>query len=139
MRRSRLHRPAQFKQCKQVRPLHVYEGIQKQGYTNEGQPFGDWIGPEDKGGQGWITYHLSGNEWIQVSLRNQKATTYFIPAGTTLNDINFQVAKRIGKDLDVNGNFALEHWKAPIYLPGQQTVTTTTIQLTWFPERKIGF
>ena len=56
-----------------------------------------------------------------------------------MNDINFQVVKRIGKDFEVNGNFAFEHWKAPIYLPGQQTVTTTTIQLTWFPERKISF
>ena len=142
-----------------------YEAIQKQGYTNQGQLFGDWIGREDKGGQAWITYHLKGNEWIQVGLRNQKATKYFIPGpttpipagsngcpvadpghntclapgGTTLNDINFNVVKRIGKDFEINGNFAYEHWKAPIYLPGQQTVTTTTIQLTWFPERKISF
>jgi hypothetical protein len=139
-----------------------YEGIQKQGYTNQGQLFGDWIGREDKGGQAWITYHLSGKEWLQAGLRNQKATGYFIPGsttqtipagshgcpgtiaclapgGTTLNDINFQVVKRIGKDFEVNGNFAYERWKAPIYLPGQQTVTTTTIQLTWFPERKISF
>ena len=41
-----------------------FEYIQKQGYTNQGQLFGDWIGREDKGGQAWITYHLSGNEWL---------------------------------------------------------------------------
>ncbi len=116
-----------------------FEAIQRQGYTNNGQLFGDWIGREDKGGQGWITYHLSGNEWIQLGIRNQKAAKDFIPGGTTLNDINFQAVKRIGKDFEINGNFAYEHWKAPIYLPGQQTVTTTTIQLTWFPERKISF
>ena len=130
-----------------------YEGVQQQGYTNQGQLFGDWIGRDDKGGQGWITYHLSGNEWIQISVRNQKAAKEFIPGGTTyipgtttyplggttLNDISFQVVKRIGKDFEVNGNFAYERWKAPIYLSGQQTVTTTTIQLTWFPERKINF
>jgi hypothetical protein len=116
-----------------------WEPIQRQGYTNQGQLFGDWIGREDKGGQAWITYHLSGNEWLQVCVRNQKAITYFIPGGTTLNDINFQVVKRIGKDFEINGNFTYERWKAPIYLPGQQTVTTTTIQLTWFPERKISF
>ena len=62
-----------------------------------------------------------------------------IPGGTTLNDISFQVVKRIGKDFEINGNFSYEHWKAPIYLPGQQTVTTTNIQLTWFPNRSIGF
>ena len=116
-----------------------YEGIQRQGYTNNGQLFGDWIGREAKGGQGWITYHLSGNEWIQVSDRYQKTTTDFIPGGTTLNDINFQAVKRVGKDFEIRGNFAYEHWKAPIYLPGQQTVTTTSIQLTWFPERKVNF
>jgi hypothetical protein len=137
-----------------------FEGVQRQGYTNQGQLFGDWIGREDKGGQAWITWHLSGNEMIQAGYRNQKATSNFIPGstnatytgspcsvsnpclppgGTTLNDFNFQVVKRIGKDFEVNGNFALEHWKAPIYLPGQQTVTSTTIQLTWFPERKVNF
>ncbi|HEY2471749.1 MAG TPA: capsule assembly Wzi family protein [Terracidiphilus sp.] len=130
-----------------------WETIQRQGYTNNGQLFGDWIGREGKGGQGWITYHLSGNEWIQVGIRNQKAAKDFIPGsttvdpttgflpqgGTTLNDINFQAAKRIGKDFEINGNFTLEHWKAPIYLPGQHTVTNTTIKLTWFPERKVSF
>lgn len=130
-----------------------WESIQRQGYTNNGQIFGDWIGREGKGGQGWITYHLSGNEWLQVGVRNQKVAKDFIPAsttvdpitgflpegGTTLNDINFQAVKRIGKDFEINGNFALEHWKAPIYLPGQHTVTTTTIKLTWFPQRKVSF
>jgi hypothetical protein len=115
------------------------ETIQRQGYTNNGQLFGDWIGREDKGGQGWVTYHLSGNEWIQLGLRNQKTAKDFIPGGTTLNDFSFKVVKRIGSDFEVNGNFTYEHWKAPVYLPGQQTVTTTTIQLTWFPNHRVAF
>ena len=141
--------PASYSYPSHYGQFMYYEGIQKQGYTNQGQLFGDWIGREDKGGQAWITWHLSGNEWIQIGLRNQKATSYFIPGsttqtipagspgcpgttaclipgGTTLNDIDFQVVKRIGKDFEINGNFAYEHWKAPIYLPGQQTVTATT-------------
>jgi hypothetical protein len=61
------------------------------------------------------------------------------PGGTTLNDISFHVVKPIGKDLEINGSFAYKHWKAPIYLTGQHTVTITTILLTWFPDRKIGF
>ena len=135
--------------------LYMYwEEIVREGYTNQGQLFGDWIGREDKGGQAWVTYHLSGNEWLQAGWRNQKAdkdfipgsatqtiagTNTLIPGGTTLNDINFQAVKRIGKDFEVNGNFDLERWKAPIYLPGQQTVTATTIQFTWFPGRTMSF
>ena len=125
-----------------------WESIERQGYTNQGQLFGDWIGREDKGGQAWITYHLSGNEWIQVNARNQKATKDFIPGsttdlslpgGTTLNDFGFQVVKRIRKDFEIDANFTVEHWKAPIYLPGEQTVTTTNVRLTWYPERKVSF
>lgn len=121
-----------------------WETVQVQGYTNKGQIFGNWVGREDKGGQAWITYHLSGNEWLQASFRNHKAAKDFIylgPAqyGTTLNDFSFQAVKRIGKDFEVNGNFTLERYKAPIYLPGEQTVTATNIQLTWYPGRKISF
>jgi Capsule assembly protein Wzi len=116
-----------------------YETIQRQGYTNKGNLLGDWIGREAKGGQAWLTWHFSGNEWIQVNYRNQKAAKDFIPGGTTLNDFGFQVTKRIGRDFEVDGNFTLEKWKAPIYLPNQQTVTNSTIQLTWFPQRKVSF
>jgi len=131
-----------------------WEMIEKQGYTNQGQLFGDWIGREDKGGQAWLTYHLSGNEWLQVSARNQKAASEFIPGsatqtlsgstilipgGTTLNDLSFQAVKRIGKDLEINGSFTVEHWKAPIYMPGAQSVTSTNLQITWFPLRKASF
>lgn len=116
-----------------------YEAIEKQGYTNQGQLFGDWIGREDKGGQAWITYHFTGDEWLQVSARNQKAVRNFIPGGTTLNDIEVQAVKRIGKDFEINGNFAVEHYKAPVYITGEQTVTTTDIQLTWYPQRKVSF
>jgi hypothetical protein len=131
-----------------------WEVVQKQGYTNKGMLFGDWVGREGKGGQGWITYHLSGNEWVQVGVRNHKTAKDFIPGsttetipgtntliegGTTLNDINFQVVKRIGKTFEINGNFDYGQWKAPIYSPGSHTVTTTTVQLTWYPERKVSF
>ena len=122
------------------------EAIQKQGYTNNGQLMGDWVGREGKGGQAWLTYHLSGNEWLQVNARNQKVAKDFVPSGTTLNDIGFQVVKRVGRDFEINGNFTYERWKAPVYPTGtalypaqQNTVTTTTIQLTWFPQRKISF
>jgi hypothetical protein len=116
-----------------------WEAIQRQGYTNSGQMFGDWIGREGKGGQGWITYHLSGNEFIQAGVRNQKVAKDFIPGGTTLNEITLKVVKRVRQDLEIDGSFSYERYKAPIYLSGQQTVTTTQVQLTWFPGRKVSF
>jgi hypothetical protein len=116
-----------------------YEGEVPQGYTNAGQIFGDWMGREAKGGQAWATYHLSGNEWIQVSWRGQKAAKDFIAGGTTLNDVSAQVVKRIGHDLEIKGNFTYEQYLAPIYLSNKQTVTNTSFQLTWYPQRKVSF
>jgi len=123
-----------------------FETVQRQGYTNAGQLFGDWVGREGKGGQAWLTLHLSGNEWIQVNYRNQKVAKDFVTGGTTLNDLGFQVVKRIGKDFELNGQFHTQHWTAPIYPTGTPTypapinsVTNTTIQLTWFPKSHLTF
>jgi hypothetical protein len=120
-----------------------WEVVQVQGYTNKGHLFGDWVGREDKGGQVWLTYHLSGNEWLQGSYRYHKAAKDFISpfaeSGTTLHDVNVHAVKRISRDFEVIGSFGYEHYKVPIYLAGQQDVTSTNIQLTWYPGRKISF
>jgi Capsule assembly protein Wzi len=121
-----------------------WEALQRQGYTNNGQIFGDWVGREGKGGQAWLTYHLSGNEWLQVRYRNQKTAKDFIrygnmEYGTTLNNFTFEAVKRLTPNFEINGSFTFEHYKAPMYLTNQQTVTTTNIQLTWYPDRKISF
>jgi hypothetical protein len=121
-----------------------WEGIEKQGYTNQGQIFGDWVGREGKGGQAWLTWHLSGNEWIQVNARNHKAAKDFIYSGSTeygstINDVGVQVVKRFRSQFEINGNFTVEKYKEPIYLPGEQTVTTTRVGLTWYPDHKVTF
>ena len=48
-------------------------------------------------------------------------------------------SKRIGKDIEVDGTSTSEHWNAPVYLPGEQTVTATSIHVTWYPGRKVSF
>ena len=112
-----------------------WEVIHRDGYTNSGQLFGDWVGREGKAGQAWLTYHLSGNEWIQLNYRNHKVAKDFVPSGTTLQDVGLQVQKRIGSDLEIIGNFNYQAWKAPVYMPGKQTVTATSVQLTWYPRQ----
>jgi hypothetical protein len=116
-----------------------YEAEVPQGYTNKGQIFGDWMGREAKGGQAWATWHLSGNEWVQVGWRRQKAAKDFIIGGTTIDDVTAQVVKRFGHDLELNANFSYEEYLAPVYLSGKQNVTSTSIQLTWYPKNKKSF
>lgn len=110
-----------------------WEDVQRQGPTNKGFLVGDWVGREGKGGQAWLTYHLSPREEIQFEYRNAKAAKVFIPGGTTQNDFAVDVCKRIINDIEVRGRVQYESWKAPIYEQGAQSDTAAIFQITWFP------
>jgi hypothetical protein len=110
-----------------------WEQIQKQGYTNKGFIMGDWIGRESKGGQAWLTYHLSPREQIQFSYRNAKAAKDFIPGGTTQNDFQISATKRFQNHLEVQGAIQYEGWKAPIFEPHKQSDVSAGAQITWYP------
>ena len=110
-----------------------WEQIQKQGYTNKGIIMGDWIGREAKGGQAWLTYHLSPREQIQLSYRNAKAAKDFIPGGTTQNSFQISTIKRIHRNFELRGWIQYEGWKAPVYKPNKQNDVSGSAQITWYP------
>jgi hypothetical protein len=110
-----------------------YENIQRQGPTNKGFLVGDWVGRQGKGGQAWLTYHLSPQEELQFTYRNAKAANAFVPGGTTQNDYTFLVSKRLRKEIEIRGWIQYEGWKASIYKPGAQSDTSAAAQITWFP------
>ncbi len=129
--------------------FNYYETVQRQAYTNKGFIFGDWIGREAKGGQAWLTYHLSGDEYVQLEYLNKKNPKDFINStaaevngpypqgGTTQNDFKLSVLKRFHHDdIELNAWFQYEKWNAPIYKPGAQTDTETAVQVTFFPGLK---
>ena len=110
-----------------------WETIQRQGPTNKGSLVGDWMGRQGKGGQVWLTYHLSPREDIGLEYRRAKAATAFIPGGTTQDDYIVNIRKRVLTDVELKGFLQFESWKAPIYLTGAQSDTTAAFQITWFP------
>nr|WP_308422264.1 capsule assembly Wzi family protein [Edaphobacter acidisoli] len=114
--------------------FNYWEVVQNQGYTNKGFIMGDWIGREAKGGQAWLTYQLSGNEWVQLEYLNKKTPKDFIADGTTQNQFKISVLKRITPDFELNSWYQYEGWKAPIYKPGLQKNSIVAVQLTWFPK-----
>ncbi len=109
------------------------ENVQVQGYTNDGFIMGDAIGREGKGGQAWLTYHLSPNEMVQLSYRHAKNAKDFVPSGTTQNSFEIHIVKRLPNHLELSGDVQHEWWKATVYQPGEQTDTVATFQLTLHP------
>lgn len=114
--------------------FNYYEIIQRQGYTNKGFIMGDWIGREAKGGQAWLTYHLSPDQWVQAEYLYKKTPKDFIPLGTTQHQFTIDVIKRFHKDIELNAWLQYERWKAPIYKAGQQSDTTVAVQVKFYPK-----
>jgi Capsule assembly protein Wzi len=115
------------------------EVVQRNGYTNNGLLMGDWIGRENKGGQAWLTYHLSPMEWLQVSYRGDKAAKDFIPGGTTQNDYIFSAVKRLTPQVELKFDAQYERWLIPVYKLGAQSDTSIAFQLTWYPKSEQRF
>jgi len=113
--------------------FNYYEIIQKQGYTNKGYILGDWMGREAKGGQAWLTYHLSGREWVQIEYLNKKNAKDF-NGGTTQNQFKVEVVKRLRPQLELDAWAQYERWKAPLYKTSGQSDTIVAGQLTWYPK-----
>jgi hypothetical protein len=114
--------------------FNYWEAIQVQGYTNKGFIMGDWMGREAKGGNAWLTWHLSGNEWLQLSYLNKKNAKDFIYLGTTQNQFRFTAVKRLTPNVEMNAWLQYEGWKAPVYKDGKQNTTSVAFQFTWYPE-----
>ncbi len=113
----------------------AWEGVQQQGPTNKGFLFGDPNERESKGGNAWLTWHLSPEEQVQASWRGVKQAKDFVPGGTTQNDWQAEVVKRFGPERNVEARFRVqyERWRAPIYRTGLHTDVALDGGLTWYP------
>ncbi len=111
---------------------NYFESVQRQGYTNKGFLLGDWIGREAKGGQAWLTYHISGNESLTLQYLRKKNAKDFIQYGTTQEDVRIDAIKRLAHNVELAAWIQVERWKAPIWLPGQHGNTTGAFQITWY-------
>jgi hypothetical protein len=110
-----------------------WEGQYRNGYTNQGQMLGSWIGREGKGGQAWLTYWLSPKESLQFSYRTAKTAVGFIPGGTTQADASMRVVKRLTPNLELTAFGQFEQWKVPLVAPGRTSDFAGSVQLAYFP------
>jgi hypothetical protein len=114
--------------------LFYYEIVYRDGYSNQGNLLGSWIGRDAKGGQAWLTYWLSPRESIQLGYRNAKASQQFVPGGTTQNDFSVRAVLRPKHNFELTAFAQLEMWKVPVLATGLRRDFTTALQLTYFPK-----
>jgi hypothetical protein len=109
------------------------------GYTEDGNLIGSWIGREGQGAQGWVNYWFTPKNRIQANYRHEKVSQQFIPGGGTITDVGLRGELWTSSEMSFTGNVQYETWNFPIIRPGQQTDVSASLQVTFWPDHwKLG-
>ncbi len=119
-------------------PGFVYYGERRyrDGYTNDGNILGSWIGRAGRGGQSWLTYWFSPRSTLQFGYRYQKVDRDFLEGGH-LDDFSVRPQIMLGNNLNLSGNIQFEHWYLPLLSTNGRSDVTAQLQLTFFPHLRI--
>jgi hypothetical protein len=123
---------------KEFAPGFVYYGLRRyrDGYTNDGNILGSWIGRAGRGGQGWLTYWFSPRSTLQFGYRYQKVDRDFLQGGH-LDDFSVRPQIMLGHDVNLSGGVQFEHGYFPLLSSTGRSNVTGQIQLTFFPQLRL--
>jgi len=105
----------------------------RDGYRNQGDLIGSWIGRAGQGAQAWATYHFDPKNLVQLNFRHQKVSREFIPGGGTLTDIGMRADLWTHAGVSVSSLVQYERWTFPILAAGAQSNVTTSVQFSFWP------
>lgn len=105
-------------------------------YTNDGNLIGNPIGREGKGFQLWSTYWVSAFTRFEVSYRNVKLSSDFIPGGGTQNSVSGRADFKLGSGFFATSSVQWEKWSDPVLAMGKPTNIVSSIQVTFQPASK---
>lgn len=109
----------------------------RSGYVNDGTLMGSWIGREGRGAQGWLTYSFSPRNKLQAGYRLQTVSPAFIGGGR-LVDYSLRSEFVVGRTISVSGLLQDEQWKFPVLSPTAQSNFTASLQLSFYPNWRLG-
>jgi hypothetical protein len=107
----------------------------KEGYTNQGQLLGSWIGREGQGAQAWANYWFGARDRLQVNFRHQKVSQQFVPGGGTLTDFGVRGDYWPSQILGLTGSLQYERWLFPIIKPGPERDISASIGIQLQPQK----
>jgi len=109
--------------------LH-YWGVHWQGgYTNDGLIFGNAIGRDARRYQGWLTYHLSAKNELQLNIAHTQESAEFVPGGGDWTDYRINFVQNLRSGLYFSGFIQAEHLNYPILFSGPVNNVTASVEV----------
>lgn len=104
------------------------------GYTNDGQLMGTWIGRASQGEAIWSNYWLSATKRIGIELRHRKVDRQFLPQGGTQNDVALSSDLLTRSGFRLSDTLQYERWQIPLLAANRQSNITASFQLSYWPQ-----
>jgi hypothetical protein len=110
-------------------------GTWRDGYTNNGDLVGSWIGRGGQGAQAWSNYWFTPRTRLQANFRHQKVSGEFMPGGGSLTDIGVRGEYSVRPDLSVSVSVQSERWLFPAIQPNVSRNVTASAQILFEPHK----
>ena len=103
------------------------------GYTNDGQLTGTWIGRAAQGEALSSNYWFSATKKIGIELRHRKVDRQFLPQGGTQNDAAITSDLLTKSGFRFSGTLQYERWQIPLLASNQHSNITASLQFSFWP------
>jgi membrane-associated phospholipid phosphatase len=103
------------------------------GYTNNGELMGTWLGRAAQGGSLQSTYWLSATKRVGIELRHRKVDRQFLPQGGTQNDVAVNTDFLLKSGFRLTGTLQYESWQIPLLAANRQGNVLASLQLGYWP------
>src|SRR5467141_3056680 len=105
------------------------------GYTNNGNLLGSWLGRAGQGAQAWSNYWFTPRNRLQFYFRHQKVSQEFVPGGGSLTDAGVRTDYSLRSDLSLSVSVKHERWLFPVIQPNASRNVTATVQILFEPHK----
>ncbi len=113
---------------------HNYQYVN--GYTNNGQLMGTWIGRAAQGEAIRSNYWFGATRRIGIELRHRKIGSQFLPQGGTQNDVAVNADFLTKAGFRFSGTLQYEQWQIPLLATGWQSNVTASFELGFWPQAR---
>jgi Capsule assembly protein Wzi/PAP2 superfamily len=103
------------------------------GFTNNSQLMGTWIGRAAQGESVTSNYWLSGNKKLGIELRHRKIDSQFLARGGTQNDAAFTADLMSRAGFRFSGTVQYEQWQIPLLAANRQSNVMASFQFSYWP------
>lgn len=125
--------PLNFPTCSDC---YYSNGQYVNGYTNNGQILGTWIGRAAQGEALKSTYWFTGQRKVEFELRHRKIDQQYLPQGGTQNDVAVNSDFFVTSGFRLSGSLQYERWQIPLLASERQSNWTTTFQIGYWPRSR---